>query len=129
MSYIILRGRWCEIIILNIHDPTEDKIDGVKDTFYKELEQVFDKLNKYHTKIVYTKLCIRKLYICYICFVEFGIPMKLVRLIKMCLNKTYSKVHIGKHLSDNFPFQNGLKRGALSVLLFNFALECAIRKV
>jgi hypothetical protein len=41
--------------------------------------------------------------------IEFGIPMKLVRLIKICLNGTYSKVHIGKHLSDSFPIQNGLK--------------------
>jgi hypothetical protein len=48
----------------------------------------------------------------------------------MCLNKTYSKVHIGKHLSDNFSIQNGLKQGdALSPLLFNFALEYVIRKV
>jgi hypothetical protein len=43
---------------------------------------------------------------------------------------TYSKVRIGKHFSDNFPVQNGLKQGdALSPLLFNFALEYAIRKV
>jgi hypothetical protein len=42
---------------------------------------------------------------------EFGIPMKLVRLIKMCLNEMYSKACIGKHLSDNFPIQNGLKQG------------------
>jgi hypothetical protein len=62
--------------------------------------------------------------------IEFGVTMKLVRLIKMCLNETYSKVCIGKHLSDNFPIQNGLKQGdALSPLLFNFALEYAIRKV
>jgi hypothetical protein len=48
----------------------------------------------------------------------------------MCLNDTYSKVRIGKHLSDSFPIQNGLKQGdALSLLLFNFALEYAIRKV
>jgi hypothetical protein len=40
---------------------------------------------------------------------EFGIPKKLVRLIKMCLNETYSKAHIGKLLSDKFPIQNGLK--------------------
>jgi hypothetical protein len=40
--------------------------------------------------------------------IEFGVPMKLVRLIKMCLNETYSKVRIGKHLSDSFPIQNGL---------------------
>jgi hypothetical protein len=56
--------------------------------------------------------------------------MKLVTFIKMCLNETHSKARIGKHLSDNFPIQNGLKQGdALSPLLFNFALEYAIRKV
>jgi hypothetical protein len=61
---------------------------------------------------------------------EFGITKKLVRLIKMCLNETYSKVRIGKLLSDKFPIQNGLKQGdALSSLLFNFALEYVIRKV
>jgi hypothetical protein len=48
----------------------------------------------------------------------------------MCLNKTYKKVGIGKHLSDKFPIKNGLKQGdALSPLLFDFALEYAIRKV
>jgi hypothetical protein len=41
MSYIILRGHWCPIIILNIHAPTEDKTDDLKDSFYKELEHVF----------------------------------------------------------------------------------------
>jgi hypothetical protein len=46
--------------------------------------------------------------------------MKLVGVIIMCLNKTYFKVRIGKHLSDNFPIQNGLKQeDALSPLLFN----------
>jgi hypothetical protein len=51
--------------------------------------------------------------------------MKLVRPITMCLNKTYSKVHIGKHLSDT----SSIQRDALPPLLFNFALEYAIRKV
>jgi hypothetical protein len=61
---------------------------------------------------------------------EFGIPKKLVRLIKMCLNETYSIVRVGKLLSDKFPIQNGLKQGdVISPLLFNFALEYAIRKV
>jgi hypothetical protein len=56
--------------------------------------------------------------------------MKLVWLIKMCLNETYSRVRIGKHLSDTLPIQNGLKQGdALSPLPFNFALGYTIRKV
>jgi hypothetical protein len=47
----------------------------------------------------------------------------------MCLFETYSKVRIGKHLSDNFPIQNVIKEGyVLSSLLFNF-VEYAIRKV
>jgi proteasome assembly chaperone (PAC2) family protein len=61
---------------------------------------------------------------------EFGIPKKLGRLIKMCLNETYSRVRIGKLFSDKFPIQIGLKQGdALSSMFFNFALEYAIRKV
>jgi hypothetical protein len=52
--------------------------------------------------------------------IELGVPMYLVRLIKMCLNETYSKVSIGKHLSDSLPIQNGLKQeDALSPLIFN----------
>ncbi|KAJ4433144.1 hypothetical protein ANN_15401 [Periplaneta americana] len=62
--------------------------------------------------------------------IEFGIPKKLVRLIKMCLSETYSRVRIGHFLTDAFPIHCGLKHGdALSPLLFNFALEYAIRKV
>jgi exonuclease III len=38
--------------VLNVHAPTEDKIDDIKDRFYEELEQVFDKFPKYHMKIL-----------------------------------------------------------------------------
>jgi hypothetical protein len=62
--------------------------------------------------------------------IEFRVNRKLVRLIRMCLNETCNKVRIGKHLSDSFPIQNGLRHGnALSPLLFNFALEYVIREV
>jgi hypothetical protein len=37
---------------LNVHAPTEDKIDDVKDSFYDELERVFNKFPKYHMKIL-----------------------------------------------------------------------------
>jgi hypothetical protein len=61
--------------------------------------------------------------------IEFGIPRKLVGLIKICLNETYSRVRIGKKLSDKFSIENGLKQGdALSSLPFNFALKYAIRR-
>jgi hypothetical protein len=66
----------------------------------------------------------------YIILIEFGISRKLAGLIQMRLNETYSTVCIGKYQSDKFAIQNVLKEGAaLSPLLFNFALEYAIRRV
>jgi hypothetical protein len=62
--------------------------------------------------------------------IEFEIAMKLVGLTKIYLNKTYSKICLGKNLLDAFPIQNGLKKGDhLLPLLFTFSLEFAIRKV
>jgi hypothetical protein len=52
MSYVILRGRWCDIIVLNAHAPTEDKIDDVKGSFFEELEHVINTFPKHHTKIL-----------------------------------------------------------------------------
>jgi exonuclease III len=52
MSYITLRGHWCDIIVLNVLAPTEDKCDDTKDSFYEELEGVFNQFLNYHMKIV-----------------------------------------------------------------------------
>ena len=49
--------------------------------------------------------------------IEFSIPMQLVRLIKMCLNEIYSKVRVGKHLSDMFSIRNGLKKRRCSIAI------------
>ena len=38
----------------------------------------------------------------YIILIEFGVPKKLVRLIKMCLTETYSRVRVGKNLSVSY---------------------------
>jgi hypothetical protein len=59
--------------------------------------------------------------------IEFGIPIKLVRLVKMCLNETCSRVQVGKHLSGTFPCKNGLKQGdayrnCFSTLFWNMPL-------
>jgi hypothetical protein len=53
--------------------------------------------------------------------VDFGILLKLIKLIKMCLNETYSRAWIGRRLSYRFLLKNGLKQGdALSPLLFSW---------
>jgi hypothetical protein len=62
--------------------------------------------------------------------IEYGISMKLVKLMKMYLYETYSTVRVGKNLSFMFPIRNGLKQEkALSPLLYKFVLEYAIRMV
>jgi len=48
----------------------------------------------------------------------------------MSLNETYSRVRVSKRLSGMFHIKDYLKQGdALSSLLFNFALEYAVRRV
>jgi len=81
-------------------------------------------------------VCFRKAYdsvrreYLYNILIECGIPMKLIKLIKISLNETYSRVWVGKHVSDMFPIRSGLKQGdALSPLLYNLAFEYAIRRV
>ena len=60
-------------------------------------------------------------------FIESGIPIKLARVIKMCLNMAKSGL---KKNSEVFPTKNGLKQvDALLPLLSNFTLEYAIRRV
>jgi hypothetical protein len=52
MLYMLRRVRWCDIIVLNVHEPTEDKTDHAKPSFYEELEYVFNKFLQYHMKIL-----------------------------------------------------------------------------
>jgi hypothetical protein len=104
--------------------------------FYFFIRQRLEKKSEYSATVHQLLVDFKKAYdsvgreVLYNSLTESGVSMKLVRLIKMCLNETYSKVRIGTHLFDNCPIQDGLKQGdALSPLLFNFALEYAIRKV
>jgi len=54
MLYIVLRGCWCNIIVLNVHTSSKEKIYDSKDGFDEELEQVFDRVPKYQIKITLT---------------------------------------------------------------------------
>ena len=51
VSFIALKGRWRDIIVLNVHAPSEDKDDDIKDSFYEEIERLFDQLPMYHMDI------------------------------------------------------------------------------
>jgi Reverse transcriptase (RNA-dependent DNA polymerase). len=62
--------------------------------------------------------------------IKFGVPKNLSRFINTRLVGSQNKVRVGSYLSSSFSIDNGLKQGdALSPLLFNFALEYALRKV
>ena len=52
LSYIVLRGRWRNIIVVNVHAPSEGKCDESKDSFHEESEQVFDHFPKYNMKML-----------------------------------------------------------------------------
>jgi hypothetical protein len=71
--------------------------------------QILEKKWKYNGTVCHLLIDFKKAYdsikreVLYNILLEFSTPKKLVRLIKMCLNETYSKVHIGTHLSDKFP--------------------------
>jgi hypothetical protein len=58
--------------------------------------------------------------------IEFGVPMKLITLVKIYLNETYNGVNIGNYLCDTFLIENGLKEDAstllISTLLYNMPL-------
>ena len=51
-SYIVLGGRWLNTNVVNVPAPSEGKSDKSKDSFYEELEQVFDHFPKYYMKIL-----------------------------------------------------------------------------
>jgi hypothetical protein len=51
-SYIILRGVWCDIIVLKVQVPIEDKTDDIKDRFYEELDHVFVIFPKNNIKVL-----------------------------------------------------------------------------
>jgi len=100
------------------------------------IRQILEKTREYSEPVHQLFIDFKKAYdsvrreALYKILIEFGIPRKLVSLIKMSLSETYSRIRVGKNVSDRFPIRNGLKQGdALSSMLFNFPLEYTIRRV
>jgi hypothetical protein len=52
MSYAIVRDHSCNIVVLNVHTPYEDRSDEIKDSFYEELGCVFEQIPRYDMKIL-----------------------------------------------------------------------------
>jgi hypothetical protein len=100
------------------------------------VRQILEKKWKYNGAVHQLYMDFKKAYesvrreVLYNILIEFGIPMKVVRLIKVYVNESCSRVRIGKHASDVFPIRSGLKQGdALSPLLFTCGLEYVIKRV
>jgi hypothetical protein len=100
------------------------------------IRQILQKKWKYHEAVHQLYADFKKAYdsvrreVLYNILIGYGITTELVRLTKMCLNETYNRVRVGKHLSDIFPIKNVLKGGDdLTPSLFNFASEYPIRSV
>jgi hypothetical protein len=77
--------------------------------------QILEKKREYNETVHQLFIDFKKAYdsvrreILYNILIEFWVPMKLVRFIKMCLNETCSKICISERLSESFPIQNDLK--------------------
>jgi len=81
------------------------------------IRQILEKKWEYNEAVHQLFIDFKKVYnsvrkeVLYNILIEFGIPKKLVKLIKMCPTETYSRVRVGKNLSHMFPIRNGLKHG------------------
>jgi hypothetical protein len=69
------------------------------------IRQILEKKWEYNEAVHQLFIDFKKAYdsvrreVLYNILIEFGIPVKLVRLVKMCLTETYSRVRVGKHLT------------------------------
>jgi len=138
-SRILQDGFHCVRSYGNTHAPTEQHKERIYSNVNNKqypLTTILEEKWEYNEEVHQPFIDFKKAYnsvtreVLHKILIELGIPRKLVRLIKMSLTGTYSRVHVGKNVFDRFPIRNGLKQGdTLSPMLFNFALEYAIRRV
>ena len=144
-----LPGKWKESVTVPIYNKT-DKTDctnygsiSLLPTAYKLLSsilkskvfcirQIRGKKGILHQLLIDFKKAYDSIRreVVYNILIEFSIPMNLVSFIKMCLNDTYNRDGVGKHLSAMFPIRNRLKQGdVLRPMILDLATEYAIRRV
>lgn len=59
-----------------------------------------------------------------------GVPNKLIKLVKMTLNKSQAKVVVEKKLTRSITVSSGVRRGdSLSTVLFNLVLHKTIKRI
>ena len=81
------------------------------------IRQILEKKWEYNEEVHQLFIDFEKTYdsvrreVLYKILIEFGIPRNLITLVKMSLTETYSRVRVGKNVSDMFPIRNGLKQG------------------
>ena len=81
------------------------------------IRQILEKKWEYNEPVHQLFIDFKKAYdsvrrkVLYKILIEFRIIRKLVRLIKMSLTGIYSRVRVGKNVSNRFPIRNGLKEG------------------
>jgi len=81
------------------------QILGKKWEYNEEVHQLFIDFKKAYDSVWREVL--------YKILIEFGIPRKRVRLIKMSFTETHNRVRVGKNVSDKFPIRNGLNKETL----------------
>jgi hypothetical protein len=118
ISLLSTSGKILSNILLLRLSPYIDKIVGDHQCGFRHsrtttdqifcIPQILEKKFEYNKTVHQLFIDFKKAYdsmrreVLYNILIEFGVPMKVVRLIKMSLNETYSTVCIGKHLSDSF---------------------------
>jgi hypothetical protein len=111
-----LPEEWTQSIIVPIYKKG-DKTDRNRSTtdHIFSTHQILQKKWEYNEVVYQLFIDFKKVYssvrreVLFNILIEFGIPMKPVRLIKMCLSETYRRVQVGIDLSDTFAIKNGLK--------------------
>jgi hypothetical protein len=92
------------------------------------IHQILEKKWKYNETVHQLFINLKKAYdtvrrkVLYSNLIQFWVPMKLARLIKMCLNQTYSKLHIDKYLCDTSPIRYHLKQEMINSPCFETLL-------